>query len=413
MLLAADAKASSMTSPAGWPRRVSEAVPRRFTAGDALRGIAAMLVLVFHAGRETMVWQVGSAGNEGPALVRPIFGPFAAEFVNMRAGIYIFFALSGYLLTRAYLSAFTLGTPTPSTRRYLRNRLLRIVPAFWVIATVYLIWARLNPGGGIAGVLAVYGFAQNYYFTRAAVLVGQAWTLDLEVAFYILIPIASAIALYASRHGLPRIPPLRLAIVLAVLAAAYVASLLHTASFPPSLQYNIADYLFAFIPGVAIAAIEPFAAPRLRGTRRGQAWAVGLAVACVALLAVYVSLSVTDYGPRLALVTIASGVLLAAPLTLQWTNGGCWRVFDNKAMRWLGERSYGIYLIHLGLMIHVLPRIGHGRGPKLTFVLLLAITTAITLIAADLLWRFVEQPALQRRLPWRQAEFARAATTQA
>jgi peptidoglycan/LPS O-acetylase OafA/YrhL len=402
-----------MSSPHEWPRRVSDAVPRRFTAGDALRGIAAMLVLVFHAARETMVWQVGSAGNEGPSLVRPIFGPFAAEFVNMRAGIYIFFALSGYLLTRAYLSAFTLGTPTPSTRRYFRNRALRIIPAFWVIATVYLIWARFNPGGGIAGILAVYGFAQNYYFTPAAVLVGQAWTLDLEVAFYILIPIASAIALYADRRGLPRRPPVRLTIVLAVLAAAYVASLLHTASFPPSLQYNIADYLFAFIPGVALAAIEPFAAPRLRGTQQGRVWARGLAVACVALLAVYVSLPVTDYGTRLALVTIASGTLLAAPLALQWTNGGCWRVFDNKAMRWLGERSYGIYLIHLGLMIHILARLGHGHGPKVTFLLLLSIATVITLIAADLLWRFVEQPALQRRLPWRQAEFTRPAASQA
>jgi peptidoglycan/LPS O-acetylase OafA/YrhL len=402
-----------MSSPEEWPRRVSDAVPRRFTAGDALRGIAALLVLVFHAARETMVWQGASVGVEGPSLVRPIFGPFAAEVINMRAGIYIFFALSGYLLTRAFVSAFTLGTPSPPIERYFRNRALRIVPAFWVVATVYLVWARFNPGGGVAGILAVYGFAQNYYFTPAATLVGQAWTLDLEVAFYILIPIVSAIALYSAGWGLARKPPLRLTIVLAVLAAAYVASLLHTASFPPSLQYDIADYVFAFIPGVVLGAIEPFAAPRMRGTRRGRVWATGLAVACVASLGVYVSIPVTDYAPRLALVTIAAGTLLAAPLMLQWTNGGCWRVFDNKPMRWLGERSYGIYLIHLGLMIHILARIGHGHGPKVTFVLLLATATVSTLVAADLLWRFVEQPALQRRLPWRQAEFARPAVTRA
>jgi peptidoglycan/LPS O-acetylase OafA/YrhL len=75
-------------------------------------------------------------------------------------------------------------------------------------------------------------------------------------------------------------------------------------------------------------------------------------------------------------------------------------------MRWLGERSYGIYLIHLGLMTHVLARIGHDYGVKETFVLLLIGVTAATLIAADLLWRFVERPALERRLPWRQAEFS-------
>src|ERR1700688_4347848 len=85
---------------------VSGAVPRRFAAGDPLRALAAMLVLVFHAGIATLLWKLGhgSVNGEGtPGQFRPIFGPLAPEFVNMRAGIYIFFALSGYLLSRAFL----------------------------------------------------------------------------------------------------------------------------------------------------------------------------------------------------------------------------------------------------------------------------------------------------------------------
>jgi peptidoglycan/LPS O-acetylase OafA/YrhL len=74
-------------------------------------------------------------------------------------------------------------------------------------------------------------------------------------------------------------------------------------------------------------------------------------------------------------------------------------------MGWLGVRSYGIYLIHLGLITHVLARFGHSHGVRSTFVLLLIGVTAATLLGAELLWRFVEHPALQRRLPWRQAEF--------
>lgn len=402
------------TAQAEAPHAVSDAVPRRLIAGDPLRAIAAMLVLTFHVAAGTILWQFGAIHGEDPAPFRPLSGHLAAEIVNLRSGIYIFFALSGYLLTRPFLAAFMLGTPAPSIARYARNRALRIIPAFWVVATVYLIWYHLNPGGGILGIAAVYGFAQNYHSTAAAIIVGQGWTLDLEVAFYILIPLASVIALFAGRR-LDRDPRVRLAIVLATLLAAYALSLLfkHNAGSPSAQSYNIADYLFAFIPGVALAAVEPFLAPRLSGTRAGRVGAWALVAACAALFAVYVSVPASDVGARLILVTCACGALLAAPLVLQWTTGGCWRVFDNRPMKWLGERSYGIYLIHAGLVSRVLVHLGHGRSTRTLFVLDFVIVTVITLIAADILWRVVERPALQRRLPWRQAEFAPAAATAA
>jgi peptidoglycan/LPS O-acetylase OafA/YrhL len=401
-----------MSTPPQWPGSVSDAVPRRFTAGDALRGIAAMLVLGFHVASASILWQIGALHGEDPGPFRPLFGRFAAEVVNMRAGIYIFFALSGYLLTRPFLASFTLGTPAPSILRYVRNRALRIIPAFWVVATVYLIWGRFHPGGGPLDVAAVYGFAQNYHPSGAAELVGQGWTLDIEVAFYVLIPVAYRLARYAGRW-LPRKPPVRLAIVLSVLSCVYVLSLhfKHDAGSPSDQAYNIADYLFAFIPGVALAAIEPFAAPRLRGSSAGRWWVRALAIVCTALFALYVSIPSSGTDSRLLVVTFACGFLLAAPLALQWTTGGCWRVFDNRPMRWLGERSYGIYLIHLGLVTRVLTHLGRSHPPKTTFLLLLVGVTALTLIAADLLWRFVEQPALQRRMPWRQAEFAPASAS--
>ncbi|HWF31290.1 MAG TPA: acyltransferase [Solirubrobacteraceae bacterium] len=397
------------------PRAVSEAVPRQFAAGDALRGIAAMFVLIFHVAIEAMVYKHVHGFDftgEAAAGYRPLAGVFATPLMVVRAGIYIFFALSGYLLTRGFLAAYTLGTPRPSISRYFRNRALRIIPAFWVITTIFMIWQHGWQGSGLGGVLAVYGFMQNYLWTHAALAMPQAWTLDLEVSFYILIPLAAVLALaLVKRLSVDATPGQRLASVLATLLAAYVASLVfkHLAGNPKWLQYNIAEYLFAFIPGVALAVIEPFAAPRLRASANGRLWAWGLLAASVALLAAFVTLPVRAENLRLVAVSLGCGALMAAPLALQWATGGCWRVLDNRAMHWLGERSYGIYLIHLTLLGHLLIHIGQGFSLRATFFLLLLVGTAATLLASDVSWRLIERPALQRRLPWRRAEFEPAA----
>jgi peptidoglycan/LPS O-acetylase OafA/YrhL len=383
----------------------ARAIPRRFIAGDALRAIAAMSVLVFHAGVATLLWKEGQAalnGEPDPQQFHPLFHFLSPEVVSLRAGIYIFFVLSGYLLSRPFLAAYLFDAPQPRIGRYFRNRALRIIPAFWVVFTVYLIWNHGADGSGLGGVLAVYAFAQNYHWTPVAELLDQAWTLDIEVAFYILLPVAFFVAVHLRRRRSS--PRTRLAWLLGVLVVAYVLSLVarHNAGNPADLTYTIADFLFAFIPGIALAAVEPFAAPRLHGAAVAKYWVWGALALAVCLIAVFVSQPVSHYGLRSILISLGCGALVASPLIYQWSTGGCWRVLDNTVMHWLGERSYGIYLIHLGLMTHVLGHVGnHGLG--VTFAMLLVGVTAATLVAADLLWRFVEHPALERRLPWRRS----------
>jgi peptidoglycan/LPS O-acetylase OafA/YrhL len=394
-------------------RGVSDAVPRRFIAGDALRGIACLAVVVFHAAIEALIAkglvdpvQITATAERSTEPLRPLFGALTGEIGLTRASVYVFFVLSGYLLSRTFIAAYTMGTPLPSISRYFRNRALRILPAFWLVTTIFVLWTHTRVTSGL---LSVYAFAQNYHWTRAGDVIPQAWTLDVEVAFYILIPIAALAMVIASRR-LRTTAHQRLGIVLLALLLAYVFSLVlkHLAGNPLHATYNLANYFFAFIPGVALAAVEPFAAPRLRGSRSGRLWAwVALALS-VALLGALVSLHSRDVGLRLVLATLGCGALVAAPLILQWATGGSWRVLDNRVVNWLGERSYGIYLIHLGLMPHVLSHIG-SHGLKATFLLLLIGALVPTLVVADLLWRIVERPAMQRRLPWRQAEFARGA----
>jgi peptidoglycan/LPS O-acetylase OafA/YrhL len=391
---------------------ISDAVPRRLLAGDGLRAIAALMGLTLHAAIMVMLfkgWPGFNPDEEWGTQFHPLVGFAAPALQLMRVTIYIFFVLSGYLLSRGFVSAYTLGTPRPDVARYARNRVLRILPAFWLVTILLLFWDKSWTGGGVLGVLADFGFAQNYHESTSVVL-PQAWTLNLEVAFYVLIPVVSAIVLVTLAKR-PRSPRGRLAVVLCGLLAAYAASLAlkHDAGArSPDLNFNIAEYLFAFIPGVALGAIEPFAAPRVRASRSGVAYAWALLATAAVLLTAYMALPGASYGARLIAVTIGCGALVGSAACLQWANGGVPRILDIRPMHWVGERSYGIYLMHLAILSHLLPHIGQSFGRTTTFVLLLLGGIPITLLAADLSWRFVERPAMKRKLPWRQAEFARS-----
>lgn len=387
---------------------VSDAVPRVFLGGDGLRAIAALSVLVFHAAIATSLYKHAPgffADDEHTGQFNAVAAGVAPLLALTRIGVFIFFVLSGYLLSRPFLASYTIGTPRPRIGRYAANRLLRIVPAFWVVMFVYLTWDHAWTAGGVGGVLAALAFAQNYHFTGAAVL-PQAWTLDIEIAFYALIPLVAVVVWRLRRVGSR--PGHRLALVLGVIALAYLGSLLawHGTGLRMHRDNTLAEYLFAFLPGVALAAAEPFVAPRLRAQAAGRRWAWAALAAAALLLAADIYSPGQHHELRLILTSLGCGALVAAPLLLQWATGGCWQALTSKPIRWVGKRSYGIYLIHLGLMGHLLDRIGPDHGPTTTFLALTFSALVATLILADVLWRVVERPALERRLPWRDAEFS-------
>src|SRR3954447_24513992 len=112
---------------------------------DGLRGLAALAVLADHT--------VQHGSDQSAGVLRVLFGMGAQ-------GLTVFFVLSGFLLYRPFAAALLDGTPMQPTRVYVRNRLLRILPAYWVVfvvaafvvGVVYLHGdAQFHPGPGNVG----------------------------------------------------------------------------------------------------------------------------------------------------------------------------------------------------------------------------------------------------------------------
>jgi peptidoglycan/LPS O-acetylase OafA/YrhL len=361
--------------------------------------------------------------NADPAPNLASYGWAKQPIARIDLALATFFVLSGYLIARPFLRSFVLGTKRPSVRRFVRNRVLRIVPIFYLIAALVLLRFGLdgaisptpdNPSGTAPAsawwqVLSVFTFTQSYTTGSATLPIGQAWSLDVEVAFYAAIPIAAAIAYrLGSRLRTPRARAQAALVFVGGLALVSIwlrqhnDNTLATLASPPLIIY-------AFLPGVALAIAEPWAVPIFRDqprrARRFAFAAVGIAALAYVLYCVWdFNVATTQIhhalGRRSLMSALFGMALLAALIALQLGSGKVPRWADNRWCNWMGERSYAFYLLHVWIIFEVINLVGADAGTAVLFAAMIGIGFPVTLALSALSWRFVERPFLERRLPW-------------
>jgi peptidoglycan/LPS O-acetylase OafA/YrhL len=396
--------AAESTAPAGAPVPPPVVAPPpghpRFPLVDSLRAIAALSVLFFHVGQLS-----------GETL--------GGYLTHGDVGVALFFAISGFLLYRPFVSARLNGARRPAVRAYLRRRLLRIVPAYWLALTVLAIWPGL-PGVFTGHFWVYYGFAQVYSDRWVLNGIGAAWTLCSEVIFYLVLPVYAASVALALRRRSRRV---QMWAELALLSALSLASLAYryrlTTHNPFDWMLNaFPTQLDLFAPGMALAVIT--AAYQDRSLPRPLALIarhpeIPLAGAALA----YILASKFVHGPeyfvyaghileyytgrqvvsRHILYAAVAGCVLA-PAVLG-RGGRIRRALSWPVLAWLGVISYGIYLWHqpiLGWLCE--PRRGcHVHGISLLqhhpFLGMGAIVFAVTIVCAALSYYNVERPILR------------------
>jgi peptidoglycan/LPS O-acetylase OafA/YrhL len=405
---------------------------------EGLRAVAALAVLVTHVSLNAM-------GNRGP---------WGGLLARLDVGVAIFFVLSGYLLYRPFAAALLRDEPRPSTRRYLRHRLLRIVPAYWVVVlasfllpvTAGLVLPTTDFSAAAAGVTSVpfadllrfVTFTQVYWRDSLAGPFPQAWTLAAEMAFYLLLPALAL--LVARRNGGDRRRRLRrqwaVLGAMAILAQLFrLVVVLVTAPYQPGAADNAFTQQLAWLPnhldlfalGMALAVLQVERADRGPGAaladrldaalaRRGAAELCAAGALGVLVLAGYglgLSRTALAHGPvgeflrHGAYVAVAG--LAVLPATFGRTAGGPVRAaLSARPMQFLGKISYGIYLWQIFVIGRWVssplapPEVaGASRNPGLQFQVpfwsTLAFTLVATIAAATVTWYLVERPWLRYR----------------
>ncbi|HWI72742.1 MAG TPA: acyltransferase, partial [Baekduia sp.] len=145
----------------------------RFPLVDGLRAVAALSVLVTHT-----AFISGFNGHGLPGQITS----------RLDIGVALFFVISGFLLYRPFVAARFDGRPVPRVALYFRRRALRIIPAYWLALTVLAIWPGL-PFVHSDHWWVYYGFLQDLRVPWIQGGLKTAWSLAVEVQFYLLLPV--------------------------------------------------------------------------------------------------------------------------------------------------------------------------------------------------------------------------------
>jgi len=290
---------------------------------DSLRGIAILLVVFLHG----FYWSTGLQGLSGVARMLVNATHFGWVGVNL------FFVLSGFLITGILVESR--GRQQYYRRFYVR-RALRILPAFYAMLLLLALWPEQSHA---------YLWLSFFYMSNLAPLFGirmtygMLWSLAVEEHFYLVWPFA--VRRLSNRTLL--ICAISIFVAVPLLRAWYFSS--------PELPEGFAYFTWLVADGLAAGAILALFVRRPECSRKHIAWFSGAAI-CLSMLVV---LGEAHYGvltqrrlPGAIFILTAVHLFFlgVTGLTLLVGTSRWSFLVDRPVLRFFGEISYGLYLIH-------------------------------------------------------------------
>jgi peptidoglycan/LPS O-acetylase OafA/YrhL len=353
-------KHPAVQAPTGPAARTS-----RLAALDGFRLLAALAVAVYHF---TVSWRV-----DGHTSPDESFGGFAHVSIYGFLGVEVFFMISGFVICMSGWGR-SLGD-------FFTSRVSRLYPAYWVcvlITAVVVTAAPIAGGLPVAGTPSLAQIAANLTMLHEPLGIGSVdtvyWTLFVELRFYLLFAVLAAFGLTYRRV----IVFCAVWMTVALLAPALDSRLVDVLAVPEYAPY--------FIAGMVIYLIHRFGRTPLLLAMTGFTWLISVPLVTARVADLDPGFDVPAW-PGVLIVSAGFGLLLA--IASGWT--------DRIRWGWLttaGAVTYPFYLLHQRIGYTMIRRAHEATG--LPAWLLVTGTVVTLLVAAWLVYRFMEKPLASR-----------------
>lgn len=337
---------------------------------DGLRGLAVFSVMIFH----------GS------------YGFFPGGFL----GVDLFFVVSGYLITSLLYVEFE-KKRSISFRKFYARRALRLIPALVIcIILANLLWnyTELPPGYDrrIANLAGIFYFT-NLVFDYVCGNLNHLWSLSVEEHFYLIWPITVAYFLFTLSNKNKII-----FLVLSILASALFRIVAF--HFQHDWVYGIFwvdpyGFTLCRMDGILLGALlyfvgvqYPHFVANWKSSYMDSVWMLVLFVVFVGL-----GLRVSLYDVRWLNGGFVLTNLVCTAIVLFAVRNPDHYILSNRVLRWLGNRSYGIYLYHFPIFLVLESfRVPHSVT---NLLLITVLRFAGSLALAAISYQYIEQPILK------------------
>lgn len=355
--------------PAGATTEPAKSDRSRLPSLTGLRWFGAMLVFGFH---------VGTMGIMADDLPRTVV---ARLFGMGLSGVQFFYILSGFVLVWSFRTG-------EKRRTFYRRRMVKIFPNHVVLWAAFILLVGVYWGDPIKPVVAVLNlfllqawFPGNGWFYS---INNVSWSLSCELFFYLCLPLVLP--------WIRRMPVRALQVATGVLPVLMLFAIMPGQLLVPEPDRWWFTQVFPLVRSLEFW-LGVFAAElSMRGRWHGPGLPVSLGVFGAAWwICSYGLLPAEMWTTVLAIAYI---VVIAAAARADVEN--LWSPFRNRPLVWLGEVSFAFYMVHVFVVTSVMRAIErtHGfsgwAGPAAVLGL-----TALCLLSAALLYRYVEQPMVR------------------
>ena len=321
---------------------------------DGLRFVAIASVVAFHI-YEYLLTKAGAVSNGYPGIA----------LRNGQRGVPLFFVISGFILGWPFAAHYLRGAPAPKLKEYYLRRLTRLEPPYVVaLVAVFLGLAVFTTNRGIFHLFASLTYLHNMLYGAPNPFFGLAWSLEIEVQFYCLIPLLALI------FTLPRASR-RLILVACMFLGAF-----NVMALPERVHLSILGWFQCFAAGMLLADLYTDWNP-------SQHWAFDL-LSLVLWPAVFLA---PDKAAIILLPAFALLLYISAFRSVLFR-----KLFRHPLITTIGGMCYTIYLIHFEA-ISIIGRATHNPPLFVALSLLLIAAASITFFV------LVERPCMNKDWP--------------